>query len=370
MNISDYKKRLIELGMDERLVEMPAVTSDLLDLAVSKQLTFEEFDKLVLVVSSSEVKVQDRNVVLNGDGTASIEEYYKGKLISKAITDTNGMEVECEKYWGYKLLETYERRRGFIVKISEINSTGDNIKQSFFDIGHCFLANSCVVSPEDEFGRQKSFDSNYVLGRIDRIRKYMGENYLQYQHLEPFYEELRRQVENRIAAERSPERKIAAEANEEENLLAECRRLAKELELETRYLNINLEFLEGVKKHPLGKVTFERHLNKYSEEIGKLVAKDRGAEGNANKDGEEREKKEDEVPESELEKLRERRKKLAEKLKNARARKELATKCIEDILQEPTIKVASIFPIYARYDRKIKEYWGDILGVKTQEEIK
>ena len=206
------------------------------------------------------------------------------------------------------------------------------------------------INPEDNYGRQISFDTSDIWELFERNKK---RTLKKYQHLEAYYDNLGRRLENRIAAERSPERKISAEVNEMENLEVECRRLARELESEMKFLNINLEFLESIKKHSVGKQLFKKHLNKYGEEIGSLVD-DNDDQKDEEKNGENEEK-------TDLEKLRERRERLEKQLKSTKVRRDIAFKYVGDIVKEPTIKVASVFPIYARYDEKIRGYYKDIL---------
>lgn len=363
MDFEYYKKHLIELGVDKRLVEMPAVTDDLLTQAVLGDLSFEETDKLIEIISPTEIKLQEKKVVLHEDGTASIEEIFGGKVVNKSITDVNGMEVYREEGISQQLLITYERKDGFVVKTDIIKSTGDKIQRVYFDIGACCLNMGCKVSPVDKFGRQVDFNENDVLQRVNRNERII---IMKYPHLKDYFQILRENVKTRIGEEETPKRKQEAEAIEEENLYSECRRLAHELEYADRHLKIGLEFLESIKKHPLGKFIFRKHLKKYSEEIGEVI------NSNGNADKEDKQEKlesddEDSVYKSDLDELRDRRKRLAEKLKSIKPRRDIVFKYVGDVIKEPTIKVLSILPIYVRYDKKIREHYTDlILGEKER----
>ena len=165
MDIKVYKEYLKNMGMSEKLIDMPAVTKELLNCAVASNMGIEEFDSYVRISSPKRIKVNScyakngySDIFLEDDGSANIIEYISGKRVSRVKINKEGYEIEYEEEFSRDYNKTYVRDNGMIRVIREDKSSGIHITKSYFDSGNPNLRASCVITPEDEYGRQIEFD--------------------------------------------------------------------------------------------------------------------------------------------------------------------------------------------------------------------
>ena len=243
MEINDYKKRLKELGISEKLIEMPAVTKELLEEAMRSQMSLEVFDSYVKVESPEKCSILQNQITLQNDGTAEIEYYNCGKLIGKAKTDVYGFEEIHDETLGSLERKYFKRNKGFI-DVDSYDSYGNKVSRSFFDVGKAQINSPGKYTPEDEFGRQCEFNENGLWELFNFSKR---KTLTIYPQLGDYFETLKEQLSARVAAERLPERKKETEKKEESNLFNECKTLSKDLADLDRDLKIQLDFLEAVK---------------------------------------------------------------------------------------------------------------------------
>lgn len=366
MEISDYKKYLKERGMSEKLIEMPAVTNYILNEAINYNLPLDTFRMYVTVESPTVCKLLEKRVKLNEDGTADIEHYNHGRLMAKAKTDECGFEVEYEDVFAIKDKTKYKRNNGFIDMVS-ITSTLDGTKKrrSCFDVGN-IQAWTKIFGPEDDFGRQIAFDEDAIWNEFENNERSVLKIY---PHLKRCFDELRQKLKKRIEEEKTPERKRESEEKEEANLNDECRRLSKILGFETRFLEIQLDFIKRVKRHPIGRFIFEEQLKKYNERLETYnknkESKQSDDESRGNKGSEDADKMD---TEERLKRLRERRTRLIDSIKRTGEMKEIAHGCAKEITENTGKKLLSILPVYLKYAKECDKYYKDYLEHGKKEE--
>lgn len=360
MDIKVYKERLKSLGVPENLIDMPAVTAELLNYAVVSDMKIEELDSYVKMSSPKRVKIAScylkdgySDVVLEDDGSVNILRYIDGKKVSKVKTDDKGYEIEYEEELSEEYTKTYLRDNGIIRVTRENKNSGIQITKSYFDSGNYSLRTSCVITPEDKYGKQIEFNEELLWIDFDSNKERILRKY---PHLESYLDDLKCKVKERIQRENSSERKKEAEENEEKNLFNECKRLADKLEEENELLGIYLDFIEKVKKHPLGRVLFRKHLNTYKDMFGKLSI-DSVKEENTDKQTEKEGKENKSGDENRLESLRKRKATLDSKLKRVSEIQNIARKSVSDIITDNPLKVCGIYPLFEEYDRRTKEFF-------------
>jgi len=277
----ELKLYLKDIGVNDKLIEMPAVTEPI----------FKEFENK----SIKELRESGRIIVLqNGDldyimgysslrGKNGLETVPKKKQIKfdeatgGAIAtelggivtikiNQYGIEVEYDESWEQgDLIKRITRESGKI-KIEIIDEHRKYVSENF-DNGNCLLENAPIFmnSTTKRFSgndthEEKLVDCDEVVRKFDETTLLMSELYPQ---TAEWYTEQRSKLEKEIEEYTKPENKIRI--LEEEN-----RKLKKQNKKYILMIKRMMDFIDKVKNNPFAKVLLSKHIRKYDNAENEL----------------------------------------------------------------------------------------------------
>lgn len=274
MNREELKKFLIERGVDERLVQMPAIIEPMLvTVRFTNPLRLKEAD-LVQVKPDGTYKLGERIIKLEEDGTAQItptgndyNEYY--------VITVNQAGVEDSYSDGSDLFiaTRVTRKDGIVDDVFMNNGNGTYSSSKHFDNGHWSIKKAAGYRFRDEDNTPCDFSEEEVRSVFEETSRDIK---LNYPGTVAWYQKIAEELESRMAEENDPikrkELKIRALKLKKGRLEHSISDYTDGIERKLKTVGVSLDCIEKIKKNPLGKKFFVDGLEEYNEKAKRYAS--------------------------------------------------------------------------------------------------
>lgn len=275
MERSEVKQILKEKGLDEKLLEMPAIVELVYQNALNNEMTVEELNENEeLVVSQNRDFIVDKRMItLCNDGTISIGDVIK--------INQYGIEESCEEGNSLDIIYYTERRDGKIIEGFENSGNCTSGKNVYLDNGAWSLDNAKGILLETtQFeisnGTRKTYevkledlDEEKILAEFETVSASVIKDYPQ---TSEWYAITKENIKEQIQTKKAEINKRIQEERDPDRLIAENEQLKIQNEKLTKMLERTLNFIENVKKHPLGKIFFHKKIEEFDRNTNTLDA--------------------------------------------------------------------------------------------------
>lgn len=263
MERSELKELLKELGVREELTEMPAIVEPLYKEWMEKTASAVKSSGDILVLANGDFKVGKKSVEFEITGGARVS-------YDDVTIDINEYGIEKSYSDGdfIGLFSHVTRKDGIVECSSGNNGNGTMSTNKYYDNGSWSIqgANGPLIDQKDEDGNLTEVDEAKLLEDFDKMAKTMKK---EYPKTKEWYDKKREELQKALAEFNSPEARFKAEMSalrkENSALKTKNEALTKNNEKLTDMLGKALDFMEEVKKSPVGKLFFRKGLKKYEE---------------------------------------------------------------------------------------------------------
>ena len=273
MDRKEIKEALKEMGVREEFLEMPAVIEPIFVEMMEKTASDLTSKGRVNVDENGDFSFGDKKIKLTKDGCAEIT--FRDAII---LTNAVGIEVSYSDGNWQDFFSHISRDNGIVINSSGNNGNGSYYESTHLDKGTWSIRNAsgiCIGTRsshnEDEKYIQFPKTTEEVLGDFDFVSSSIMENY---PNTAKWFEKTRNGVKEVAEKEANPvkqnERRIEFLEKENVRLEREKKELLQRNSRLTSMLAKALEFIEIVRKSPVGKIFFGKSLKKYEEETKKL----------------------------------------------------------------------------------------------------
>lgn len=272
MNRDEVKSVLKAKGIDESLLEMPAIVEPIYQAYMNCPKSMLEEVELD-VDENGNFTFRKNNYTKHEDGGARITNEESTIKVNKYGIETSYADGSWMDFFS-----NMSRENGEVISVSGNNGNASYYRTTFLDTGSYSISKAIgmkVYEPKDtikddaEIEKLESaeLDPESVLAGFDETSKTIIENYPQ---TAEWYANTREALEARLARQNDPkartERKIARLEAKINSQAEKISRLQEKNEKLTRMLEKALDFMETVRKSPVGKMFFGRKLKKYEED--------------------------------------------------------------------------------------------------------
>lgn len=263
MERSELKELLKELGVREELTEMPAVVEPLYKEWMEKTASAIKDSGKIVVLANGDFKTDKRSIEFEITGGARIS-------YDDVTIDVNEYGIETSYSDGdfIGFFSHVTRKDGIVERSSGNNGNGTMSTNKYYDNGSWSIqgANGPLIGQRDENGNLAQVDEKQLLEDFDKMAETMSK---EYPKTKEWYDKKREEVQKVLSELNSPEARMKAEM---ENLrkanaviVEENKSLRTDLGKTRDMLKKTLDFMEEVKKSPVGKIFFRKGLKKYEE---------------------------------------------------------------------------------------------------------
>lgn len=273
MERKEIKRVLKEMGVREEFLEMPAVIEPIYVEMMEKTASDLSGKGRISVDENGDFSFGDRKIKLNKEGCAEITQ---GDYI--ITTNTVGIEVAYSDGNWQDFFSHISRDNGIVVNSSGNNGNASYYESTHLDKGSWSIRNASGINigVVASHNRDKEFNPfpstpEEVLSEFDEVSGSIIENY---PNTAEWYAKTREALKVVAEKEADPEkqnkdriefleRKVARLEREKRDLIQRNSKL-------TSMLEKTLEFMDTVRKSPVGKIFFGKSLKKYEDETKRL----------------------------------------------------------------------------------------------------
>lgn len=272
MERADIKRVLKELGVQEALIEMPAVVEPIYKEMLESSESELRKEGKVVVDEDGNFTFGDRKVKLRKDKCAEIT-FGDAQITTNAV----GIEMEYQDGGWQDWFSHNKRADGKVVNMSGNNGNASYHETTAIDNGSWSVRNASGIilgsvsshAKEERRTVEESLDT--IMSEFDSMAKPIIENYPK---TAKWYKTKRAEVkavaEKEIDPEEQNKRRIASLETQVASLEKRNTELTRSLSQATTRLGKLLTFVEDVKKSPLGKVIFGRKIKNLEGDSQKL----------------------------------------------------------------------------------------------------
>lgn len=269
----ELKELLKSMGIDEKLVEMPAIIEPIYKEVMDKTVNQVRKSGIIAVQEPDKFLFDKKSITLEKDGGASVD--YDDVSIR---INSYGIQTSYSDGNEYDFFSSIIRKvDGTIESTSGNNGNGSWGENVYLDNGSWSIKNACGESISTRssirYGveRPVELDKKSSLEEFDTNSKSIIQNY---PATAEWYAKRREALEATIERETDPvlleKRRVEALEAEVKRLTAVNRDLTNRNEKLSSMLNRSLEFMSEVRKSPVGQIFFHRKLKKYDENAKSL----------------------------------------------------------------------------------------------------
>lgn len=272
MERADIKRVLKEMGVAEALTEMPAVVEPIYKEMMERPENDLRKEGKVIVDQDGNFSFGDRKIQLREDRCAEIS-FGDAQITTNAV----GIEIEYQDVGWQDWFSHNKRDGGKVVNMSGNNGNASYHETTNLDNGSWAVRNTSGIalgsdsshSGEERKPVEESLDT--ILSEFDSMSRSVIENYPQ---TADWYktkrEEVKALAEKEIDREEQNRRRIEYLEGQVAKLEKRNGELTKSLSQATSRLGKAVDFIEGVKKSPFGKVFFGKKIKTFEEDAKKL----------------------------------------------------------------------------------------------------
>lgn len=272
MERADIKRVLKEMGVAEALTEMPAVIEPIYKEMMERPESDLRKEGKVIVDQDGNFSFGDRKIQLREDRCAEIS-FGDAQITTNAV----GIEIEYQDGGWQDWFSHNKRDGGKVVNMSGNNGNASYHETTNLDNGSWAVRNASGIalgsdsshSGEERKPVEESLDT--ILSEFDSMSRSVIENYPQ---TADWYKAKREEVKALAEKEIDPEEQNRRRIEYLEGQVAKLEKrngeLTKSLSQATSRLGKAVDFIEGVKKSPFGKVFFGKKIKTFEEDAKKL----------------------------------------------------------------------------------------------------
>lgn len=282
MNRFEIKQMLLDMGVKNELVEMPAILEQIYREFSDVPLENARKTTRIAVRENGNFSFGNAVISLDRDGGATIVD---GDLVIK--TNEYGMEVAELDGETFGQFNNSRRNDGKIVNRFG-NSMEDRLTEIISaDIGHWSISSSkkhTLVIRKNHAGKEELLTPELKVEEALADFEYNAQTIIQdYPKTAEFFDVLRENLKKSLDRQTDPLQvemaKNAENQKEIERLQGEKKGLADSLEKSNSMLSEALKFMERVRNHPIGKMFFGKDAKEFEKNKARLYS------GNEEKEG-------------------------------------------------------------------------------------
>lgn len=284
MKREELKEYLKNIGVNEKLIEMPAVVEPIFEEFENKTIKELENSGRITALQNGDLNYiigyspcSKENGIENVPKTKQIkfDESTGGAIAKIGSTVTiyinkYGIEEKYVESWGYVDLNREITRESGKIIAEYRDELGKSVSENF-DNGNCLLENAQIymnstsesflgIGNGDSEYEEKFVDCGEVIRKFDETALFMSE---QYPQTTEWYSLKRAELEKEIEEYEKPENKIKI-------LEAENSKLRKQNRKYTLMMKRMMDFIDKVKCNPFAKVILRKHIRKYDNAENEL----------------------------------------------------------------------------------------------------
>ncbi len=194
MNFKEFKNELKKMGVNDEIVEMPAATKSLYSKIYLSDERKEDLPKYVKIEDKNRVRILDKIISLQSDGTIRInEDNADVRKELEVITNDYGIEVESSEVYNSGTRVKLKRENGLIY----VENTGNNVtkRSVYFDNGASNIWFARGEEARGINGEIKGFDDDKILKIFDQNTQAIIGNY---PHTEMYFARIRAELIEQI----------------------------------------------------------------------------------------------------------------------------------------------------------------------------
>ena len=194
MNFKEFKNELKKMGVNDEIVEMPAATKSLYSKIYLSDERKEDLSKYVKIEDKNRVRILDKIISLQSDGTIRInEDNTDVRTELEVITNDYGIEVESSEVYNSGTRVKLKRENGLIF----VENTGNNVtkRSVYFDNGASNIWFARGEEARGIHGEIKGFDDDKILKIFDLNTQAIIGNY---PHTEMYFARIRAELIEQI----------------------------------------------------------------------------------------------------------------------------------------------------------------------------
>lgn len=377
MNRVELKCLLRKLGVNERLIQMPAIVEPLYKETVDYTEDKVRRDKLIYFKNGI-LTIARRIIKLKEDGTVEIECLDSGDII---WVNEYGIEKEilCKEP---KI--RFRRVLGRVEEIDVMNRIVRRYHSYYLDNGEPLIQDAKKIRVRDWKGIPYDFNKEEIFNVFDKNAKKISRYYPK---TAKWYEKARIDLIRQIKIEKSNEthrRAIEMLKDKIERLEGSIEEHRYNIKYTLKRLGASLTFIDSIKMHPLGEILYRKELKSYKEEMKSHeesynIKSKKGGEEDPEEQkaipGEDDDPKKEEMErwllEEKIEKLEEENRELEIRERKARLMFEIANSFISNLRENARGRMLFILPQFINYQKclnKIEE--NDAQKLSLEKEIK
>ena len=275
MDRIEIKQLLIDMGVKQEFVEMPAIVEQIYREYSDVSLERARKANRIVVRENGNFSFGNAVISLDKDGGATIVD---GDIVIK--TNEYGMETSFLEGDQFGRFSNVRRNDGKI--ISRNGNTGEaRLHETISaDTGHWAISDSRSNVLIDRINYGSGEEINIAEAKPEKIMadfEYNAETVIRdYPKTAEYYEALRKSLKKTLERQTDPlQVEIAKNADlqkQVDKLRAEKADLATSLEKSNGMLGESLKFMERVRNHPIGKMFFGKDAKKFEENKARLYS--------------------------------------------------------------------------------------------------
>lgn len=273
MERAELKELLKNMGIDEKLVEMPGIVEPIYKEVMDRTINQVSGNRMISVHEPSKFSFDNKSITLDKDGGA----YVTYDDVSIRL-NSYGIQTSYSAGNEYDFFSSIVRKvDGTIESTSGNNGNGSWGENVYLDNGSWSIENargeSISKRSSIRYGVERPvvLDGKSLLEEFDTNSKSIIQNY---PATAEWYAKRREALAATIERETDPvlleKRRVEALESEVKRLTAVNRDLTNRNEKLSSMLNRSLEFMSDVRKSPVGQIFFHRKLKKYDENAKRL----------------------------------------------------------------------------------------------------